>query len=670
MSTLLNLSSAEIIKRIRAGRDFEAIATDTGMHIRITDYVPFVCTAIHAGNKMRHELQIKCALDEFDRWYEEDPDTDAFIGGMPIAIIGTDSRYAYDLNRSPETAIYDDAWGKKVWKRPLSKAEKKRSMLRHEKFYAILSALIETLERRHKACVVYDIHSYNWKRWEREVPTFNIGTEKLDPHWNGEAEAFKKALTEQTLPHGISSACAINDVFMGRGYNLARISQQFKRTLVLATEVKKVYCDETTGERFPAIVHAVQVAFKHAILLHARGFTERHTSASYADEPAMLPSVPSVKLMEVDAQLYELTRGFEVLNFVNPINIEQEKRAFFASHASNNPQFAYRPLRIEPFELKRKLLRIPVEEIPDASIRELYESTISAYLDKVDLLSTLGTSQFLYNSLRYYGQPSALDLKNAEYLLHLPEVEDENGPEKRVGTDEAVKAFQQGLLDYGFKGKVQISSRIVADAMVNNSKKQVLIKKGATFRPKELRYLVHHEIGVHMVTTMNALEQPLKLLSIGTPVSTRTQEGLAVLAEYLSGNTTLQRLRELAFRVMAVDNMVKGADFVETYRNLTKNLGMEANSAFTLTTRVYRGGGLTKDYLYLQGLREVFDLYRNGGDLRPLLMGKCSIEVYDTLEEMMERGLLNPPKHMPIPLTHPQTEKNHPVFDYIVKGIR
>jgi len=153
-------------------------------------------------------------------------------------------------------------------------------------------------------------------------------------------------------------------------------------------------------------------------------------------------------------------------------------------------------------------------------------------------------------------------------------------------------------------------------------------------------------------------------------VSTRTQEGLAVLVEYLSGNTTLRRLRELALRVVAADRMVRGADFVETYRHLTKDRGMEVNDAFNLTTRVYRGGGLTKDYLYLQGLREVFELYRKGEDLRPLLIGKCSIEFYDTLQEMMHRGILNASTYLHIPCTQPSTEMNHPVFDYIVKGIR
>lgn len=670
MSKPLQLTSAEIIERIQAGRDFEAEATDTGLRIRITDYVPFVCTAIHAGGRMRHELQLKCALDEFDRWQEEDPDTDAFISPMPITVLGLDSRYAYDLNRAPDQAIFDEAWGRKVWSRPLNREERQRSLTRHRRFYEVMAALVEELERRFGGCVVYDIHSYNWKRWDREVPTFNIGTERLDPKWKEEADGFAALLSAQELPHSIDTACAINDVFMGRGYNLAFLSERFSNTLVLATEVKKVYCDEETGERYPAITRAIQLAFKQAIVAHAWDFAKRHTRYSSPDAAKLLPSEPTAEILQVDSELYKLVRGFEVLNHVNPINTDRERRSFFASKGATNPQFDYRPLQVEPFELKRQLLRIPVERIEDDSIRQLYEATISAYLDKVDLLATLGTPNFMYNSLRYYGAPSDQDLKNAQYLLHLPEVESELRPERRVGTDVAKQAFLEGMAAYGFKGKVQVTSRIVADAMVNNAERKVLLKKGATFKPKELRYLVHHEIGVHMVTTMNAAEQPLKLLRIGTRVSTRTQEGLAVLAEYLSGNTTLRRLKELAYRVIAVDLMVGGADFVETYRHLTRELDMEANAAFSLTTRVYRGGGLTKDYLYLQGLREAFELWRNGQDLSPLLIGKCSMEFYDTLQEMVQRGLLLPPKYMPMPFTNPSTEQNNPLFDYIVTGIR
>jgi hypothetical protein len=97
---------------------------------------------------------------------------------------------------------------------------------------------------------------------------------------------------------------------------------------------------------------------------------------------------------------------------------------------------------------------------------------------------------------------------------------------------------------------------------------------------------------------------------------------------------------------------------------------MEAHAAWALSTRVHRGGGFTKDYLYLQGLREVYGLWQSGGDLRPLLIGKCSIEVYDTLQELMGRGVFAAPRHMPIPFLHPTPEANDPIFGYIMRGIR
>ena len=330
----------------------------------------------------------------------------------------------------------------------------------------------------------------------------------------------------------------------------------------------------------------------------------------------------------------------------------------------------YGKLALHPFELKRALLRLPAERIEDPSLARLYETTIGAYLDKVDLLASVGTPAFLYNSLRYYGAPTAADLRNATYLLHLPEVEGDGEMERPVPASEAVEAFKEGLQRYGIAGKAELSSKIVADAMVMNRERKVLVRRGATFRPKELAYLIHHEVGVHLVTTVNAEAQPLRLLSLGTRVSTRTQEGLAVLVEYLSGSTTLRRLRELGLRTVAVDAVVRGADFVETYRMLTKDHGLGSEAAFGLAARVHRGGGLTKDYLYLQGLREVFGLWRRGADLSPLLAGKCSMEYYPELTDLLARGVLRPPVLRPIPLDAPATGLNGPIFDYILSGIR
>ena len=87
------------------------------------------------------ELKSKIALSEFERWYEEDPHTAAFIEALPITLIGHDSRYEYDLNRKPEDCIYDVAWGKKVWKKKLTSKETQTSLKKHDNFFRVVKAL-------------------------------------------------------------------------------------------------------------------------------------------------------------------------------------------------------------------------------------------------------------------------------------------------------------------------------------------------------------------------------------------------------------------------------------------------------------------------------------------------------------------------------------------------
>lgn len=667
---MLRLSVSEIIKRIEKAIPFEAEVQDGSFHIKVSQYVPYVCTAIHDGGNFRDQLEIKTRLSDFERWYEEDPCTGDFISSMPIVLVGHDSRYEYDLNRRPDEAIFDEAWGKKVWKKSLTRIEKERSLLKHENYYKVTHALIQKLESLFDGCVVYDMHSYNWKRWDREVPLFNIGTERIDnDRFGAMAESWRKELDQIEIPDVESKAC-INDTFFGRGYNLEYITTNFSNTLVLATEVKKIYCDEETGELFPQVVKTIKDQMKAAILNHANLFASKMTNWEHVKKNKLLATDLEKEILKVDRELYQLVKDFELLNYVNPINLEQEKKKFFASRCTENPEFVYRPIRVDAFDLNRKLHRLEVEKINDISIQGLYESVINAYVDKVDLLDSLGSSRFLYNSLRYFGEPHKQDLKNARFLLHLPDIPGEFKREPSLGIDDAVKVFKEHFDDYGFKGKIEVSSQTVSDAMVLNQKKKVVLKKGARFSPRELRFLAHHEIGVHMVTTMNSSLQPLKVFNIGMPVSTLTQEGLAVLSEYLSGNITMKRLRELGLRVLAIHMMVDGADFKKVYRTMVNEHRMDVHEAFYLTTRVFRGGGFTKDYLYLRGFRDVYNFWKEDHDLNPLLIGKTSLEFYPVIVEMMERGLLRKPKYITRAFTNPQTHKNHDIFEYILSGIQ
>jgi hypothetical protein len=268
------LSVSEILKKITNEELFEAVAEDYSFTLKVDSYVPYVCGAVHDGHQFRKELWDKCLHTEYERWFEEDPCTKEFVKTHPIVIAGCDSRFEYDLNRDPDHAIYEDAWGKKLWKIPLTESEKAISLNKHKNFYKVVHALIHKLEEKFENVVVYDMHSYNWRRWDREVPVINLGTHNIDnDRYADLVEDWRYRLSLLNLPHGIVSTSKINDTFQGNGYFLKYITANFKNTLVLATEFKKIYCDERRKVVFPEVVAAIEQQLQKKIKEHADHFS-------------------------------------------------------------------------------------------------------------------------------------------------------------------------------------------------------------------------------------------------------------------------------------------------------------------------------------------------------------------------------------------------------------
>ena len=170
-----------------------------------------------------------------------------------------------------------------------------------------------------------------------------------------------------------------------------------------------------------------------------------------------------------------------------------------------------------------------------------------------------------------------------------------------------------------------------------------------------------------MVTTMNAVEQPLNIFKLGFPTNTYTQEGIAVLTEYLSGYLTIKRLKELALRVIAIEMMINGLDFKQVYHELVNTYYLTPHDAFILSTRIFRGGGFTKDHLYLKGFIHLLKFYKSGQSIEPLLTGKNSIEYLDVYNEMTLRELAKKPKYTTSILSNPK--KSKPEIDYIISGL-
>lgn len=256
------LSESALIEKIKQRQTFTATIEGGDFTLKIDSYEPIVSAAIHNGGNFREELVENCLLSQSERYYEEDPHTGSFIDQQPITLIAHDSRYEYDLNRNTDDCVYETAWGKEIWKKPLAKETIAESTEKHARFYRVVSALVEALVEDFGECIVYDMHSYNFKRHERtDLPVFNLGTSTANnTKWREEIDRWLAALTNIKVD-GIDITAAENDIFQGKGFLAGYCHERHDNVLVLATEVKKVFMDELTGEADPQVLPSMQQQF-------------------------------------------------------------------------------------------------------------------------------------------------------------------------------------------------------------------------------------------------------------------------------------------------------------------------------------------------------------------------------------------------------------------------
>jgi len=116
-------------------------------------------------------------------------------------------------------------------------------------------------------------------------------------------------------------------------------------------------------------------------------------------------------------------------------------------------------------------------------------------------------------------------------------------------------------------------------------------------------------------------------------------------------------MRLLAARVVAVRRLIEGATFIDTFRELNSIYGFDKRIAFSITIRVFRGGGLTKDATYLKGLLRVIKYFGAGGDLETLLIGKFNSDHIPLIKELKYRNIIHPAPLIPRYLNEIETQE-------------
>ena len=354
--------------------------------------------------------------------------------------------------------------------------------------------------------------------------------------------------------------------------------------------------------------------------------------------------------LAVDRDLSDLGESFRFLLDVTPVNVAEAKVGFLSDH--REPSFEYRPLDDRPDILRARLASIDLQSVDDPTVAHLLRAKHRELELQIDMLAARNTDDFLHLSLELYGGVLPPLLDEALELLDScpPTLSDAEWLDARAFARLVEKELDcYRSVDPDICAHVEVRED-TPGVMVSNG--DVLIGASLKVAASRVGALLQHEVGTHVVTHVNGSRQPLRVLAAGLAGYEETQEGLAVLAEHLMGGLGAARLRELAGRVVAVHWMIGGEPFCAVHEALT-GLGVSDASAFTTTMRVFRSGGLTKDAIYLRGLRDVIAHLGAGGSLDVLLLGKLPLVEAPLVEDLLERGLLSEPLLRPRYLADP-----------------
>ena len=371
------------------------------------------------------------------------------------------------------------------------------------------------------------------------------------------------------------------------------------------------------------------------------------------------------RISDLSNQLYQASREIRILGHISwPAEVRE---TFFKQKEQRLPVVSY-----PEFDSSRVLPQ--VSEVK----KQLGDSLIDAWLlrqanvieNSALMKSAVGTKQFYEYSHTLYGAPNDPLTDGMSTSFHLAQQ-----------FDEVITSIAD--IDLGAPQNVHISAEDVVDQMkvaVHNAfgedapqvfaveelsanalagATRIRIREGANFTDRDVVQLINHEAHIHVGTSLNGRNQShLPMLGASHAGTTRTQEGLAVFAEFITGTMDIDRMRRLSDRVLGIQMAIDGADFIEVYRYFVERV-KDKEQAFENTRRVFRGGlvtggaPFTKDNVYLNGLLRVHNFFRaivstKRVDCLPLIFcGKLDLEDIPVLSQLAERGLLKQAKYLP-----------------------
>ncbi len=371
------------------------------------------------------------------------------------------------------------------------------------------------------------------------------------------------------------------------------------------------------------------------------------------------------RITDLSNRLYQASREIRILTHIRWST--EIRETFFKNKEQRLPEVIYP--HFEPSNVIMQIADIQAK-LSDSTVDKWLGRQANVIANSALMKSSVGTEQFYQYSKELYGAPSdpltdgmstslALAQQFDDVIESIANV-DLGAPLDSDRTAEEVASEMRRAVKKAFgedAPKVFVVDELSANALAGPTR--IRFRAGAQFTDRDVWQLINHEAHIHVGTALNGSHQThLPMLGASHAGTTRTQEGLAVFAEFITGTMDIDRMRRLSDRVLGIQMAIDGADFIEVYRYFVERV-KDKEQAFENTRRVFRGGVITggapftKDNVYLNGLLRVHNFFRaivstNRVDCLPLMFcGKIDLEDIPVLSQLAQQGLLKQPRFVP-----------------------
>jgi uncharacterized protein (TIGR02421 family) len=529
----------------------------------------------------------------------------------------------------------------------------------------IITAVGSVLRERFGAFLLLDIDEYEHDTLITDdapyLPPFDIGIASTsDPAAKRAARALAEGADVGQLKFRTPR---VNRFELQADPQAAALAAQTRFPLV-AVRFAPIYRLPESGHIYPDLRERLVANIFDAGLKAFAAFVGATQSLKLTTHRALGRKAFVDAVVRADRSIDEVASSFDFLLAVTPINTDAAWQTFKAGKFRQEPLFLYRPLTVQVEAEKRKLFSVAFDRFEDPVLYHLYREKQQELDLQLSLISARETSRFVEYGRALYGPVEASLFRVAQDILKRTAAFADDGDDieedpQTADCEEVEAAARVMIANYhreypGFAAEIELRDDLPSGLLVSGER--LLISRQTLMPRARVHALLSHEIGVHLLTYFNGSAQGLRLFRSGLAGYEGMQEGLAVFSEYMAGGMTVGRLRLIAARVVACAAMLEGRPFTATYGMLVDDHGFGPVAAFHLTMRLYRGGGLAKDAIYLRGLLDLLRHLKAGGALDPFWMGKISAAHFRVMQELSLRGLLKAPVIRPAFLTHPQAQ--------------